>query len=175
MREEFILQRKWATVFGDSLFLIGTAPLKWSPRVVELSCIYGNLPTYCQYFPFEIKEEIWCQSLSQTVLAPDTKQQKPLAFSVKADQSCCWTISSLPPNIFAFLYFPDKREAPPPLSFPDFSFERQPAHFKYFKWNEFCYADRSWLFFFSQLSSAIYVTPWFSNGIMLEDAKCPAI
>jgi hypothetical protein len=28
---------------------------------------------------------------------------------------------------------------------------------------------------FSYLSLAVYVTLWFSNGVMLEDAKCPAI
>lgn len=105
-------------------------------------------PRIANIFLFKSRRTFGARTFPKLSWAPVTKQQKPLTFSVKADQSCCWTISSLPPNTFASLYFPDKREALPPLSFPDFSFERQPAHFKYFKWNEFCYADRSCFFFF---------------------------
>lgn len=118
-------------------------------------------------FLFKSRRKFGARAFPKRCWAPDTKQQKPLAFSVKADQSCCWTISSLPPNIFAFLCFPDKREAPPPLSFPDFSFERQPAHFKYFKWSEFCYADRSWLFFLPALIGYLcdsMVFKWYNAG-----------
>lgn len=56
-------------------------------------------------------------AFSKLCWAFDTKWQKPLAFSVKADQSCCWTISSLPPNIFVFLCYPAKRTATPPINF----------------------------------------------------------
>lgn len=98
-------------------------------------------------FILKSRTKFCAKAFSKLFWAFDTKQQKPLAFSVKADQSCCWTIPSLPPNIFAFLCYPDKREALPPISCMDFSFERQSNHLKCFKWSEFCYADRSWIFF----------------------------
>lgn len=41
-------------------------------------------------------------------------------------------------------------------------------------WNEMTCAMQTGAKF-SYLSLAIYVTLWFSNGVMREDAKCPAI
>lgn len=51
------------------LYWVGIAPLKCYPCVVDTSCIYVNLATYCQYFHYKIKMEILCQSIFQIVLS----------------------------------------------------------------------------------------------------------